>query len=224
MQRKPGQDLTQGPVARSLLRLTAPMMLAVSSSLIVQMLEIGFIGQLGTTQIAAVTFTFPISMMLTSVALGIGIGTSSVIARRVGAGDWHSVRRLATHSLMLVALLLTTLTALGIATIDPTFRLLGAHREVLQHIHGYMLVYFPGTLLFTVTMAVGSTMRATGDARIPGLVMTGGAVLNLALDPILIFGWFGAPRLELTGAAVAMVVSRLAMSGLLFYYAVYRDN
>jgi putative MATE family efflux protein len=224
MQRKPGQDLTQGPVARSLLRLTAPMILAVSSSILVQVLEIGFIGQLGTAQLAAVTFTFPISMMLTSVALGIGIGTSSVIARRVGGGDWDSVRRLATHSLMLVGLLLTTLTAVGMATIDPLFRLLGAHGEVLQHIHNYLLVYFPGTVLFTVTMVVGSTMRATGDARIPGLVMTGGAVLNLILDPILIFGWFGAPRLELTGAAVAMVVSRLAMSALLFYYAVYRDK
>lgn len=224
MQRKPGQDLTQGPVARSLLRLTAPMILAVSSSILVQVLEIGFIGQLGTAQIAAVTFTFPISMMLTSVALGIGIGTSSVIARRVGGGDWDSVRRLATHSLMLVALLLTTLAAVGMATIDPLFSLLGAHGEVLQHIHDYLLVYFPGTVLFTVTMVVGSTMRATGDARIPGLVMTGGAVLNLILDPILIFGWFGAPRLELTGAAVAMVVSRLAMSALLFYFAVYRDK
>lgn len=224
MQRKPGQDLTQGPVAKSLLRLTAPMILAVSSSILVQVLEIGFIGQLGTAQIAAVTFTFPISMMLTSVALGIGIGTSSVIARRVGGGDWDSVRRLATHSFMLVALLLTTLTAVGMATIDPLFRLLGAHGEVLQHIHNYLLVYFPGTVLFTITMVVGSTMRATGDARIPGLVMTGGAVLNLILDPILIFGWFGAPRLELTGAALAMVVSRLAMSALLFYFAVYRDK
>ena len=68
------------PRRRSPPRLTAPMMLAVSSSIIVQMLEIGFIGQLGTAQIAAVTFTFPISMMLTSVALGIGIGTSSVIS------------------------------------------------------------------------------------------------------------------------------------------------
>ena len=85
MERPPGQDLTQGPVGRSLFRLTAPMMLAVSSSIVVQMLEIGFIGQLGTAQLAAVSFTFPITMMLTSVALGISIGTSSVIARRVGA-------------------------------------------------------------------------------------------------------------------------------------------
>jgi len=222
MQRKPGQDLTQGPVARSLLRLTAPMMLAVSSSIIVQMIEIGFIGQLGTAQIAAVTFTFPITMMLTSVALGIGIGTSSVIARRVGGGDWDDVRRFATHSLLLVALLLTVLAAAGAATITPMFTALGAHGDVLEHIREYLLIYYPGTVLFTVTMVAGSTLRATGNAKIPGLIMTGGALLNLALDPILIFGWFGVPRLELAGAAVAMVLSRLVMTAVLFYFAIFR--
>ena len=182
MQRKPGQDLTQGPVARSLLRLTAPMILAVSSSVLVQMIEITFIGQLGTAQIAAVTFTFPITMMLTSVAMGVGIGTSSVIARRVGAGDWDSVRRLATHSLLLVALLVSTLALLGAATINATFMALGAQGDVLTHVHGYLLIYYPGTVLFTLTMVISSVMRATGDARIPGLAMTAGALLNLALD------------------------------------------
>ncbi|HET6472550.1 MAG TPA: MATE family efflux transporter, partial [Pseudomonadales bacterium] len=224
MPRKPGQDLTQGPVARSLFRLTAPMMLAVSSSVVVQMIEIGFIGQLGTAQIAAVTFTFPITMMLTSVAMGISIGTSSVIARRVGGGDWDHVRRLATHSLLLVGSLLSLLALVLMASIRPTFAALGANGEVLDYIHDYLLVYYPGTVLFTVTMVAGSTMRATGDARSPGLLMTGGAALNLALDPILIFGLLGAPRLGLTGAALAMVLSRLAMTGLLLYFAAYRDR
>jgi putative MATE family efflux protein len=224
MQRTPGRDLTQGPVASSLMRLTAPMMLAVSSSIIVQVIEIGFIGQLGTAQIAAVTFTFPITMLLTSVALGIGIGTSSVIARRVGAGDWDSVRRLATHSLLLVALLLICLATLGIATIRPTFAALGASGDVLDHIHAYLLVYYPGTVLFTITMVSSSAMRATGDARIPGFIMAGGAALNLALDPVLIFGWFGAPALGLTGAAVATVLARFTMAGLLLYFAIVRDR
>jgi putative MATE family efflux protein len=224
MQRKSGQDLTQGPVARSLFRLTAPMMLAISSSIIVQMIEIGFIGQLGTAQIAAVTFTFPITMMLTSVAMGVSIGTSSVIARRVGGGDWDDVRRFATHSLLLVGLLLTVLALLGTMTIRPVFAALGAHGAVLDYIHDYLLIYYPGTVLFTVTMVTGSTMRATGDARIPGVIMTGGAFLNLGLDPILIFGWLGAPRLELTGAAVAMVLSRLVMTALLFYFAIAKNR
>ncbi len=223
MQRQPGQDLTQGPVGRGLFRLTAPMMLAVSSSIIVQMIEIGFIGQLGTEQLAAVTFTFPVMMLLTSVALGIGIGTSSVIARRVGRGDWQAVRRLATHSLLLVFILLSALASLGIATIVPVFTALGAKGAVLAHIQEYLLIYYPGTVLFTVTMVAGNVMRATGNARVPGLVMTLGAALNLLLDPILIFGWFGAPRLELIGAAVAMVLARLMMAGILLYITVVRD-
>jgi putative MATE family efflux protein len=224
MQRPPGQDLTQGPVGRSLFRLTAPMMLAVSSSIVVQMLEIGFIGQLGTAQLAAVSFTFPVTMLLTGVALGISIGTSSVIARRVGSGDWESVRRLSTHSLLLVFLLLSILAAIGVATIDPTFVHLGARDDVLEYVHAYLLIYYPGTVLFTVTMVAGSVMRATGDARVPGFIMTGGALLNLALDPLLIFGWFGMPRLGLTGAAVAMVVSRLVMTAILLYVAVAKDH
>lgn len=128
-QRSRGTDLTQGDVGRGLFRLTAPMMLAVSSSIIVQMIEIGFIGQLGTDQLAAVTFTFPMTMMLTSIALGISIGTSSVIARRVGSGDWDAVKRLTTHGLLLVFVLLSVLALIGVATIEPTFRALGASRR-----------------------------------------------------------------------------------------------
>ena len=80
----PHTDLTQGHVSMSLARLTAPMMMGVSSTILVQVLEMGFIGQLSTAHVAAITFTFPLTMVLTSIALGISIGTSSVIARSVG--------------------------------------------------------------------------------------------------------------------------------------------
>jgi Na+-driven multidrug efflux pump len=94
------------------------MMAGVSSSILVQMLEMGFIGQLSTAHVAAITFTFPLVMVLTSIALGISIGTSSVIARSVGnrqvsteltpisgqGGD--EVARLGTHSLILVFILM----------------------------------------------------------------------------------------------------------------------
>jgi Na+-driven multidrug efflux pump len=97
----------------------------------------------------------------------------------------------ATGSCVLV--LLSLLSALGMATIRPTFSALGASGPTLAHIESYLLIYYPGTVLFTLTMVAGSVMRATGEARIPGLVMTAGAALNLALDPVLIFGWFGLP-------------------------------
>ena len=78
MSRNLKKDLTDGDVGRTLLLLSAPMMLGVSSNILAQMVEISFIGQLGTKEIAAVTFTFPLVMALSSIALGISIGTSSV--------------------------------------------------------------------------------------------------------------------------------------------------
>ena len=217
------RDLTQGAVPRSLFNLTAPMMLAVSSNILVQMLEIGFIGQLGTTEVAAITFTFPLTMILSSIALGIGIGTSSVIARSVGGGDSEDVRRLGTHSLFLVVGTLSVLSFVGWLTIDPVFTVLGADADTLVLIHDYLDIYYPSVVLFTLTMVAGNVMRANGNAAIPGMVMTAGAVFNLALDPLLIFGWLGLPRMELAGAATAMAISRVATTIILMGY-IYRSN
>lgn len=196
------------------------MMVAVSSNILVSMLEMGFIGQLSTQHVAAITFTFPVVMILSSIALGIGIGTSSVIARSVGAGTIDEVKRLGTHSMLLVAAAMATLAAIGWLTIDPLFTALGAGPELLPLIHSYLDIYYPSILLFTLTMVAGNIMRANGSATIPGVVMTLGALLNLALDPILIFGWFGLPRLELTGAAIASAVSRIVTVGVLLYYVI----
>ncbi len=217
------RDLTQGAVSRSLFGLTAPMMLAVSSSILVQMLEIGFIGQLGTTQIAAITFTFPLTMILTSIALGIGIGTSSVIARSVGGGSQDDVQRLGTHSLFLVSIVLSVLSLIGWLSINPVFTALGASTSMLVLIHDYLDIYYPSVVLFTLSMVASNVMRANGNAAIPGMVMTLGAVFNLILDPILIFGWFGLPRMELAGAALAMAISRAATTIVLIAY-IYRSK
>ena len=212
------KDLTQGSVPKSLAKLTAPMVMGVSSSILVQTLEMGFIGQLSTQHVAAITFTFPLAMVLTSIALGIGIGTSSVIARVVGSGDHDDVARLGTHALILVAMLLAVLSAIAWMMIDPLFKVLGASSELMPLIHSYLDIYLPGTVLFTLAMIAGNIMRANGSANIPGVVMTVGALINLALDPFLIFGWFGLPRMELAGAATAMTVTRALTAGVLIYY------
>ncbi len=212
------KNLTDGSVSGSLFKLTAPMMVGISSNILVSMLEIGFIGQLGTREVAAITFTFPIVMILSSIALGIGIGTSSVIARGVGAGDTDSARRIATHSILMVLLLMSVLSLLGWLTVQPVFTALGAGNELLPLIHGYLNVYYPSVVLFTTTMVASNVMRANGSANIPGVVMTLGALLNLVLDPILIFGWFGFPRWELAGAAAANAISRVVTTAVLLYY------
>ena len=223
------QDLTQGRVSTSLARLTAPMMMGVSSSILVQTLEMGFIGQLGTAYVAAITFTFPLVMILTSIALGISIGTSSVIARSVGSkqysttsgtnpGDAQDVPRLGTHSLILVFIAMVIIAALCWLAIDPLFLAMGAEPEMLPLIHSYLDIYLPGSVLFTTSMICGSIMRANGSAAIPGIIMTVGSVINLILDPFLIFGWFGLPAMELAGAATAMTLTRFLTLAVTLWY------
>jgi putative MATE family efflux protein len=194
------------------------MMMGVSSNILVSMLEIAFIGQLGTEEVAAVTFTFPLVMILNSIALGIGIGTSSVIARYVGSGKREEVKRLGIHALMLVGGSMAVLSLVGWVTIDPVFTALGATPQVMPLIHSYLDIYYPSVVLFTLTMVAGNVMRANGSATIPGVVMTLGAALHLVLAPFLIFGWLGIPRLELAGAAGAMALSRVATAAVLLVY------
>lgn len=194
------------------------MTMGVASAILVQTVEMGFIGRLGTEQVAAMTFTFPLTMILTSIALGIGIGASSIIARSVGSGDWDDVRRLGAHAILLVGIVMTVLAAIGWITIDPLFQALGAPVSMLPLIHSYLDIYYPGVVLFAITMIASSIMRASGNANVPGFVITIAAVLNLAIDPILIFGWFGFPRLELAGAAIAMTTTRVFTTVVLFHY------
>ena len=219
----PKNDLTQGPVARTLFLLSAPMMMGVSSSILVQMFEVYFIGQVGTKEIAALTFTFPLTMGLSSIALGISIGTSSVIARVVGAKEPEAARQLASHSLILVAVVMSVLSFAGWLAINPFFTKMGAAPDTLALIQSYLNIVFLTFPFMTVMMVAGSVMRANGSANIPGLAMTSAAVLNLILDPILIFGWFGFPRLELVGAAWAVGISRFCTCIALLYFVRSND-
>jgi putative MATE family efflux protein len=166
-----------------------------------------FVGQLGTLPLAAMGFTFPVSFSLVAIGLGVGIGASSVLSRLLGMGDLERVQRITTHALLLGALLGLIVMVTGLSTIDPVFRALGADDQTLPLIREYMEVFYFGGFLLVLPMIGNFAMRAAGDARIPAVILTTSAVINVVLDPILIFGWFGFPALELRGAAIATVIA-----------------
>jgi putative MATE family efflux protein len=167
-----------------------------------------FVAQLGTAELAAMAFTFPVVLLVGSIALGMGIGTASVLSRAIGKGDMQEVRRLATDSLLLALLVVAVFAAVGLVTIDPLFRLLGATETTLPRIRQYMTVWYVGMVFVVVPMVGNSAIRATGDTVTPSLIMLAAGAMNVVLDPLLIFGLAGLPRLELTGAALATVLTR----------------
>lgn len=200
-------DLTEGPVKGHLKRMTMPMIWGITAILSMNLADTYFVGQLGPDQLAAMGFTFPVVGMLSAFAFGIGAGASSVIARAIGAKDTDKVQMYTTQGLILALILALCFTATGIVFSREIFRLLGAPDNLLPLINDYMHIWFGGSFLIVVPMVGNAGIRAAGNSKIPGIVMTVVAVVNVILDPIFIFGLFGFPRMELQGAALATVLA-----------------
>ncbi|MEM9947719.1 MAG: MATE family efflux transporter [Cyanobacteria bacterium P01_D01_bin.36] len=200
--------LTEGPVSSRLVKLTLPMVGGIFAIVAFNLADTYYVGQLGTNQLAAMSFTFPVVMTLGSLALGLGVGASSIIARAIGEGDRSRVQRFTTNSLTLGVAAVALLSTIGLLTIDPLFTALGAGPEVLPFVRQYMQVWYFGMVFLVIPMVGNSAIRASGDTGTPSLIMILSAGFNIVLDPLLIFGFASVPALGLVGAAWATVISR----------------
>ncbi len=209
--------LTEGSVGRHIIAMTVPVLFGIATMMAQGLIDTWFIGQVGDRELAAYGFGFPILMIVTSVAIGLGAGTSSVVARAIGANDYRRARRLATDSLFLSFAITAVLAFAGILTIGPLFRILGAPEDMLPLIRGFMTILYSGIPFIVVGMVGMSSMRATGDTRLPRMLMVMASILNVILDPILIFGLGPVPRMGLNGAAMAALLAR----GIIFVGTLY---
>jgi putative MATE family efflux protein len=200
--------LVEGPVGRMLINLTAPMILGIVSIVAFNLVDTFFVGQLGIPELAALSYTFPVVLVLGSLAIGLGTGASAVISRAIGEGNEHKVKRLTTDSLILAVLIVAAFAILGLFTIDRVFTMLGAPPNILPLIREYMRIWYIGSICVVVPMVGNSAIRAAGDTRTPGIIMMIAAVVNCIFDPLLIFGIGPFPRLEIAGAAIATVIAR----------------
>jgi putative MATE family efflux protein len=202
------RDLSSGPVSQRLLQLAGPMTVGILAGMSVALVDTYFLGRLGTEELAAISFAFPIVFTVMSLSIGLGAGAASVVSRAIGHGDREEVRRLSTDSIGLAVVLVALVSGAGIATVRPLFALLGAEGAVLDHVVAYMRIWYVGMVFLVVPMVANNILRAGGDALVPSAIMVGVAALNLALTPLLVFGLWGLPRLEVEGAAWASLIAR----------------
>ena len=209
--------LTEGPVGKHLLNMALPVLLGITTMMGQAFIDAYFLGMVGDRALAAYAFAYPILMIVTSVAIGLGAGTSSVVARAIGSNDMQRARRLATDSLLLSFLITAALCFVGFLTIEPLFLLLGAPVDMIPLIRGFMIILYSGVPFVVVGMVGMASMRATGDTRLPSKLMILGAILNVGLDPVFIFGVGPIPAMGLNGAAIAALIAR----GVIFVGALY---
>lgn len=196
--------------------MAAPLMCGILAMMAFNLADTWFISQLGTAELAAVSFTFPVIMIISAASIGLGAGTSSVLARAVGEDNWPRVQRLSSDALVLAVLVGLVFAAVGFFVIEPLFRLLGANEETLPLVTRYMRVWLLGTPFLLAPMVGMASVRATGDTLLPSAIMIGWAIVNFILDPLLIFGAGPIPGYGIDGAAWASVIARILFAGAAF--------
>ena len=146
------RDLTQGSIPGHMVRLTGFMMLGVCSFNIASLIETIYIGMVGTNELAAISFTFPVVFMLQGVSMGLAIGASSVVARTIGMGEQQMVKRLSAHCMLIVTVVSVLLGFIAYLWLHAIFDLLGASDEVLPLVVSYMSIWLIGLPVFAMSL------------------------------------------------------------------------
>lgn len=182
-----------------------------------------FVAGLGTNELAAISFTFPVVTTLASLATGLSVGAGSAIALAIGEGNRHKVQRLTTDSLALALLIGIITTFVALATLKPLFSALGAGFHIFPLVRDYIETWYFGLIFLLVPAMAMNAIRASGNAMVLTLIAIVATVINVALDPLLIFGWSFFLRLELKGAALATVIAQATTLVAAFMF-LYRER
>jgi putative MATE family efflux protein len=200
--------LLQGSVVAHLYRLTLPSIGGMIAIMVFNLTDTWYVSRLGTDELAAMGFTFPVVMMVGALAIGFSTGSASIISRALGAGDRRLASRSVSDGLFLTIVGTLFVSVLGYTFIDPLFSVLGAEYRVLDLVRDYMQVWFLGAVVAIMPPVSDGCLRAAGDMTRPLLVMCTCAVGNIILDPIFIFGWGPVPAFGMEGAAIATIIAR----------------
>ncbi len=215
---KKKNNLTEGSIFKTLIFLALPIMLGMLLQTAFNVIDTIFIGMLGTEALAAVAITFPVVFIFIAFASGLSVGSTTLVAQAVGAKNYSKANNIAEHSLMLSGVIGIIIAVLGIIFGKPIFVFMGATPEILELTLLYSNTIFIGFIFLFIGFISQGIMQAEGDSKTPMINMAISVMLNIILDPILIFGLFGFPALGIFGAALATVLSRSVGAGLNIFY------
>jgi len=215
-----GVSLLTGDPKKAIVKLSLPMIAAMLLLSTYNLADAVWVAGLGSDALAAVGFMTPVFMILSGLSVGLGAGVSSAIARRIGAGDRRGADNTAVHAILLALGLAALLTIPLILLAGPVAALLGAG-ETAGLAAEYGQVLFTGTVFVLFTNIAYAILRAEGDTKRTMYAMAVSAVLNIVLDPLLIYG----AGMGVAGAALATVISIATVSAVLvFWFFVRKDT
>ena len=203
-----GGDPTDGPLRRAVILLAIPMVLEMVMESLFAVVDIYFVSRLGDAAMAGVALTESVLSLIYTVAMGLSIGVTAMVARRIGEGDPDGAARGAAQAILLGVLLAVVFGVAGVVYAPDILRIMGADENVVATGVPYTRVLLGGNIVILLLFMQNAAFRGAGDAAIAMRVLWIANGLNIVLDPLLIFGLGPFPELGVQGAAIATTIGR----------------
>ena len=192
---------------KSMWKMAMPIIAGMMVQTLFNVVDIMFIGWLGADEVTAVAFVSPLFFIIIGLGVGIGTGTTATIAQYIGQKDKENAEKTASQTILIGFLSTIFLTVLGVIYGEGLLSILGAKGEILSIAYSYLRILTFGLGLVIFSMFFRAILAGEGETKIPMIIGLIGTVLNLILDPILIFTFDYGVR----GAAFATIISQIAM-------------
>jgi putative MATE family efflux protein len=219
-----GRDMTTGSIPRNLIAFSLPMLFGSLLQIAYSLVNAFWVGKyLGTRALAAVTVSMPPMFVLISIAGGLTLATNILVAQYVGAKEWDKLKNVVQTSMVLVVGLSFLLLVAGESLVFKLLSLINTPADVFAMSASYLRIFLWTIPLVFAIFLMGAILRGIGDSQTPVYFQTVSVVINAALDPVLMFGWLGFPKLGVNGTAYASIIAQIfVVAGMMVYIPLRR--
>ena len=211
------------PVDRLLFNMAGPMMVSMLFQALYNIVDSVFVARLSQDAMNAVSLAFPLQTLCIAFSVGTGVGMNALLSRSLGEKNQEGADRAAGTGLFLTLCAAAAFAVLGLTLAAPFFRLQTDNPQIVAYGRDYVTICIGGSLGLFLQVYGERLLQSTGRTSFSMVSQIAGAVCNIVLDPIMIFGLLGFPRMEVAGAALATVIGQFAGAGLGFWFNLKRN-
>lgn len=212
------------PVNRLLFSMSLPMILSMLVQALYNIVDSIFVAQIGETALAAVSLAFPVQNLIIAVSVGTGVGVNALLSRSLGEKNQETANLAAVNGIFVFFLSYLLFAVFGLFFARMYFSVQTSNPEIIEQGTIYLSVCSIFSFGIFLEIALERIMQSTGRTIYNMITQGLGAIINIILDPILIFGLFGFPRMGILGAAVATVIGQIIAMLLLLYFNIRKNS